>query len=77
MSWAFRLGMIEHKPREERSRLYPLVGPQELDLTREGEFRQFPPRLPGEPIFYPVFSEEYATQIARSWNVEMAQLLAT
>ena len=31
--------------------------------------RSFPPRLPEQPIFYPVLSEEYATKIARDWNV--------
>lgn len=29
----------------------------------------FPPRLPEQPIFYPVLSEDYATKIARDWNV--------
>jgi len=32
-------------------------------------WKEFPPRLPGQPIFYPVTNEEYATQIARDWNV--------
>jgi hypothetical protein len=31
--------------------------------------RAFPPRLPEQPVFYPVFSEEYAVKIARDWNV--------
>lgn len=31
--------------------------------------RAFPPRLPGQPIFYPVTTEEYAIKIARDWNV--------
>jgi len=31
--------------------------------------REFPPRLPEQPIFYPVLSEEYATKIALDWNV--------
>jgi hypothetical protein len=31
--------------------------------------RAFPPRLPDQPIFYPVLSEEYAAKIARDWNV--------
>jgi hypothetical protein len=30
--------------------------------------RAFPPRLPDQPIFYPVTNEEYARQIARDWN---------
>lgn len=29
----------------------------------------FPPRLPEQPIFYPVTTEEYAIKIARDWNV--------
>jgi hypothetical protein len=29
----------------------------------------FPPRLPEQPIFYPVLSEAYAAKIARDWNV--------
>ncbi|HXX15293.1 MAG TPA: hypothetical protein VEJ47_10370 [Candidatus Eremiobacteraceae bacterium] len=28
------------------------------------------PRLPGQPIFYPVLNEEYAVQIARDWNAK-------
>ena len=31
--------------------------------------RAFPPRLPDQPVFYPVLSEEYAVKIARNWNV--------
>ena len=30
----------------------------------------FPPRLPEQPIFYPVLTEEYAVKIARDWNVK-------
>jgi hypothetical protein len=30
--------------------------------------KRFPPLLPHQPIFYPVRSEQYATQIARDWN---------
>lgn len=32
-------------------------------------WREFPPRLPEQPIFYPVLNEEYAVQIAHDWNV--------
>ena len=31
--------------------------------------RAFPPRLPEQPIFYPVLTEEYAVKIAHDWNV--------
>jgi hypothetical protein len=49
--------------------LYRPVGPQELDLIRDSGWRRFPPRLPEQPIFYPVVTEEYAHAIARDWNV--------
>jgi hypothetical protein len=50
--------------------LYRPVGRAELDLIRASKFRHFPPRLPEQPIFYPVLSEDYATQIARDWNTK-------
>jgi hypothetical protein len=48
--------------------LYRPVGQKELDLIAASGFRAFPPRLPHQPIFYPVLNEEYAVQIARDWN---------
>jgi|HubBroStandDraft_3_1064219.scaffolds.fasta_scaffold469235_2 hypothetical protein len=48
--------------------LYRPVGQAELDLIAATGNRRFPPRLPEQPIFYPVCNEEYATQIARRWN---------
>jgi Asp-tRNA(Asn)/Glu-tRNA(Gln) amidotransferase B subunit len=48
--------------------LYRPTGEKELELIRAAGWRAFPPRLPGQPIFYPVLNEEYATQIARDWN---------
>jgi hypothetical protein len=49
--------------------LFRPVGPKELPLIAASGFRQFPPRLPEQPIFYPVLNEKYARQIARDWNV--------
>lgn len=49
--------------------LYRPVGPKELALIEASGWRGFPPRLPEQPIFYPVLDEDYATQIARDWNV--------
>lgn len=49
--------------------LYRPTGPEELALVEQSGFREWPPRLPGQPIFYPVTNEEYAVQIARDWNV--------
>ncbi len=50
--------------------LYRPVGQKELDLIAGADWRRFPPRLAGQPIFYPVLTEEYAVQIARDWNTK-------
>ena len=44
------------------------MGPTELELIRQSGFREFPSRLPHQPIFYPVLNRPYAEQIARDWN---------
>ena len=49
--------------------LWRPVGPEELALIEAAEMRAFPPRLPEQPIFYPVLTEDYAVKIARDWNV--------
>lgn len=49
--------------------LYRPVGPNELELIDASGGRAFPPRLPEQPIFYPVLNEDYAIQIARDWNM--------
>ena len=53
----------------ERVTLYRPVGTVELKLIEAANWRAFPPRLPEQPIFYPVSNEAYAAQIARDWNV--------
>jgi hypothetical protein len=53
---------------EDSTTLWRPVGPAELALIRTSGMRAFPPRLPEQPIFYPVLSEEYAVKIARDWN---------
>jgi hypothetical protein len=54
----------------ETTLLFRPVGQKELALIQESGFTTFPPRLPAQPIFYPVLNEEYATQIARDWNAK-------
>ena len=49
--------------------LYRPTGPKELALVAESGYRRWPPRLPEQPIFYPVTNETYAVEIARDWNV--------
>jgi hypothetical protein len=45
--------------------LWRPTGPEELALVEASGWREWPPRLPGQPIFYPVLNEDYATKIAR------------
>jgi hypothetical protein len=57
----------------ETTILFRPVGQKELDLIKESGVTAFPPRLPEQPIFYPVLNEDYATQIARDWNAKMEE----
>lgn len=57
---------------EPATTLYRPVGQRELDLIRDSGWRQFPPRLHWQPIFYPVLTEDYAIKIARDWNTKDA-----
>jgi hypothetical protein len=50
--------------------LFRPVGLHELRLIAESGYRAFPPRLPDQPIFYPVLNFEYARQIAEGWNTK-------
>ncbi len=56
-------------PDDDTITLWRPIGPQELELIRQSGMRAFPPRLPDQPIFYPVLTEDYAIKIARDWNV--------
>ena len=49
-------------------KLWRPVGPKELALIEESGWKAFPPRLPEQPIFYPVLNFAYAERIARDWN---------
>jgi hypothetical protein len=59
-----------HVDNDATTVLFRPVGPKELALIRDSGFSQFPPRLEGQPYFYPVLNEEYAAQIARDWNAQ-------
>jgi len=50
--------------------LYRPVGTNELKIIQRDDYKRFPPRLPEQPIFYPVLNEKYATEIASQWNVK-------
>lgn len=50
--------------------LYRPTGLQELRLVAESGWRAWPPRLPDQPIFYPVLNPAYAEEIARDWNAK-------
>ena len=55
---------------EATTTLYRPTGPNELELVKESGFKRWPPRLPGQPIFYPVTNEKYAIEIATRWNIK-------
>ena len=48
--------------------LYRPTGLAELHLVRDSDWSEWPPRLPDQPIFYPVTTFAYAEKIARDWN---------
>ncbi|MDE7479571.1 MAG: hypothetical protein K2M91_16815 [Lachnospiraceae bacterium] len=50
--------------------LFRPVGTKELELIKKSGYKKYPPRLPQQPIFYPVLNEKYATEIAEQWNVK-------
>ena len=52
--------------------LFRPVGIRELELILGADGRAFPPRLPEQPIFYPVLNQDYAVEIARDWNAPSA-----
>ncbi len=45
--------------------LFRPVGEKELALIRESSYRAFPPRLPEQPISYPVVHKDCATGSAK------------
>ena len=48
--------------------LFRPIGPAELELLIAAGWSRWPPRLPEQPIFYPVTNEQYAAEIAAKWN---------
>ena len=53
----------------ETTTCYRPTGPEELQLLADSGWRRWPPRLPEQPIFYPVTNQRYAEEIAERWNV--------
>ena len=53
-------------------KLYRPIGQAELELIQAADYSGFPPRLPEQPILYPVLSRRYAEEIARAWNTRDA-----
>lgn len=64
-----RRGIVVTEQAPETVTLYRPVGPEELELIEASGNREFPLRLPDQPIFYPVCNERYAVEIAEKWNV--------
>jgi hypothetical protein len=55
---------------EETVIMFRPAGPGEIELVAASGYKRWPPRLPEQPIFYPVTNEEYAKEIAMKWNVK-------
>jgi hypothetical protein len=53
--------------------LWRPVGPAELDLIRASGMTAFPPRLPDQPIFYPVTTEDYAFKSRAGFTSAMSE----
>jgi hypothetical protein len=53
----------------ETTTCYRPTGPEELQLLADSGYSRWPPRLPEQPIFYPVTNQKYAEEIAERWNV--------
>ena len=49
--------------------MYRPTGQKELQLVIDSGYKKWPPRLPGQPIFYPVTNERYAIEV-NNWNVK-------
>lgn len=49
--------------------MYRPTGPEEYELVANSGFTKWPPRLEGQPIFYPVTNEKYAREITEQWNI--------
>lgn len=41
-----------------------------MELIKNSGYRKYPPKLPEQPIFYPVLNKNYAIEIASQWNVK-------
>lgn len=54
--------------KDELVTMYRPCGQKELDLVAASGFKRWPPRLSGQPIFYPVTNEAYAIEVNK-WNV--------
>lgn len=50
--------------------MYRLISEPKLILIAKSESTVFPPRLPEQPIFYPVLNERYSAEIAKRWNTK-------
>ncbi|WP_372370389.1 hypothetical protein [Candidatus Uabimicrobium sp. HlEnr_7] len=49
--------------------MYRPIGKKEWQLVQDSDCTKWPPRLPEQPIFYPVTNEKYAREITCKWNI--------
>ena len=62
--------MAQKEMKDKTIVMYRPTGLNELELVEESGFTKWPPRLPEQPIFYPVTNEQYAKEIATKWNIK-------
>ena len=62
------LKFLRRKKGYNPMKLFRPVGEKELQLIQDSGNKEFPPRLPEQPIFYPVLNLKYAQEIAEKWN---------
>lgn len=65
-----QLGVLWNDRHVDVVTLWRPTGPTELALVEASGWHGWPPRLPEQPIFYPVLNQDYATRVARDWNVK-------
>ena len=49
--------------KEDSITMYRPVGPKELELIAEADYKRWPARLPEQQIFYPGTNQKYAREI--------------
>ena len=58
-----------NRARKRACSYVPTDGARRIQIDRGSGFKEWPLRLEGQPIFYPVTNELYAREITEQWNI--------